>query len=55
MNFNTIANIVKNVLLVVLLVAVAYLAYTTYEENKLLEEKLDKATYITTEQAENIE
>lgn len=55
MNFNTIANIVKNVLLVVLLIAVAYLAYTTYEENKLLEEKLDKATYITTEQAENID
>lgn len=43
-------NIVKNILLIVIIGIISYIAYNLYEQNKELEEKLDRATYVPTEQ-----
>lgn len=43
-------NIVKNILLIVIIGIISYIAYSLYEQNKELEEKLDRATYVPTEQ-----
>lgn len=46
-------NIVKNILLIVIIGIISYIAYNLYEQNKELEEKLDRATYVPTEQVTN--
>lgn len=43
-------NIIKNILLIVIIGIISYIAYSLYEQNKELEEKLDRATYVPTEQ-----
>lgn len=43
-------NIIKNILLIVIIGIISYIAYNLYEQNKELEEKLDRATYVPTEQ-----
>lgn len=43
-------DIIKNILIVILIGIISYVAYNLYEQNKVLEEKLDRATYVPTEQ-----
>lgn len=43
-------DIIKNILIVILIGVISYVAYNLYEQNKALEEKLDRATYVPTEQ-----